>query len=237
MSLGLSTRALAGGFAEGRTAACSPKLHLGELHSANLWGGALFQTSAGEQCQSWSKKSCPPLPGGESAVCRVQGRWQRRGTLPVCTAGVGCSAPLPASPRQEPAGALRKQDGPAGTVMWQLWLPSSHRRNAAQGPRPDLDVFRSLFYLGKLPEAPKSPRPITPLLLLNPAPNADGHEVFFGLSHCLQRWMRFVPGKTQKNEPAFQEWQVLGGSEGSAGADPLGKGMGSGRGSFMADSE
>lgn len=103
----------------------------------------------------------------------LQGRWQRTGTLPVCTAGVGLLCPLRASPCQEPAGALRKQDGPGGTVMWQLWLPSGHRRNAAQGPRPDQDVFRSLFYLGKLPEAPKSPSPITPLLLLNPANNAD----------------------------------------------------------------
>lgn len=81
-----------------------------------------------------------------------------------------------------------------------------------RGPRPDLDVFRPLFYLGKLPEAPKSPRPVTPLLLSNPAPNADGHKMFFELlTHCLRGWMRFVLGKlrfaTAENEPAFPECQ------------------------------
>lgn len=58
-----------------------------------------------------------------------------------------------------------------------------------RGPRPDLDVFRPLFYLGKLPEAPKSPRPVTPLLLSNPAPNADGHKMFFWVIDSLSARM------------------------------------------------
>lgn len=61
------------------------------------------------------------------------------------------------------------------------------------GPSTDPAIFRALPHLGRLPEGPQTPHPMSPS---DPTPNAGvefGHQMSFrSLAGCLLGWMRFV---------------------------------------------
>lgn len=106
MSFGLSVGALAGGFAEGHTAACFSELHLGELRPPSHWGGGLFQTSGGEQLLSWSKRAALPFQEVNLQLAGFRGGGRGGAAVPAC---VHCGRGLCTSPCSIPPATARNQ--------------------------------------------------------------------------------------------------------------------------------